>query len=74
MGELIFYFIIFIPVYLILIWQVYNPEDAVLWGKRWMYKEQPEVSEEAIKYVKVMSIIALVVLTLIFVIFFIKAL
>ncbi|GEN84872.1 hypothetical protein SLU01_31840 [Sporosarcina luteola] len=72
MAELIFFFIICIPVFLILIWQIYNPEDAVLWGKRWMYKEQPEVSDEAIKYTKIMSIIALIVLGFIFVVLFIR--
>lgn len=72
MAELIFFFIICIPVFLILIWQIYNPEDAMLWGKRWMYKEQPEVSDEAIKYTKIMSIIALIVLGFIFVVLFIR--
>ncbi|WHT49072.1 hypothetical protein QNH10_05215 [Sporosarcina thermotolerans] len=41
-------------------------------GKRWMYKEQPEVSDEAIKFTKILSIIGIVVLTLIFVVSFIK--
>ncbi|MDN4606388.1 hypothetical protein [Sporosarcina highlanderae] len=72
MAEFIVCFIISIPLYLILIWQVFNPEDAVLWGKRWMYKDQPEVSDEAIKYVKIMSIVAIFVLTFIFVVFLIK--
>ncbi|WP_339253372.1 hypothetical protein NSQ43_04475 [Sporosarcina sp. FSL W8-0480] len=72
MAEWIFLFIICIPLFLILIWQVFNPEDAMLWGKRWMYKEQPEVSDEAIKYTKIVSILGIVVLTLIFVVSFIK--
>lgn len=72
MAEWIFLFIICIPLYLILIWQVFDTEEAILWGKRWMYKEQPEISDEAIKYTKIMSIIGIVVLTFIFVVSFIR--
>jgi hypothetical protein len=54
-----------IPVYAILLWTYYCPEDSLLWGRRWMYNEEPEVSEGAIRYAKVVSIIGIVVITII---------
>ncbi|HIW32983.1 MAG TPA: hypothetical protein IAA29_09380 [Candidatus Paenibacillus intestinavium] len=60
-------FIVFIiPLYGILIWTYFCPEESLLWGKRWMYKEEPELSEGAIRYTKVSSLIAIVVLTIVF--------
>ena len=62
------------PLYAVLIWQFYHPREATLWGKRWMYKEEPEVSEDAIQIAKVASIIAITGITLLLLILFIKAL
>lgn len=74
MGTVILCFILFIPIYAILIWQIYKPKDAILWGKRWMYKEEPDVTETAITYTKIASVICIVFLTILFVILFISQL
>lgn len=62
----IFIAIVFmIPLYGVLIWTYLCPEDSLLWGKRWMYKEEPELSEGAIRYTKVVSMVSIVFLTII---------
>lgn len=58
MIETILLFILMIPLYGILIWIYLFPEDSLLWGKRWMYEEEPELSDGAIRYAKTASIIS----------------
>lgn len=42
-----------------------EPEESVLFFRRWMYEKEPELSEGAIKYHKVMSIASIVIVTII---------
>ncbi|WP_196121303.1 hypothetical protein [Anaerobacillus alkaliphilus] len=63
MGEIIILFITLIPLYIVLIWTYFNPEESMLYGQRWMYKEQPEFSKRAIKYTKFVSVNFIVLLT-----------
>jgi hypothetical protein len=49
-----------IPIYGLLIWTYYDPEESMLFGKRWMYKEEPEMSSAAIRYTKFAAITAMV--------------
>lgn len=64
-GPELFLFIVFlIPVYGLLIWSFVYPEDSHLFGKRWMYEEDPELNEMAIAIHKKVSLIALIVITL----------
>ena len=58
---------IMIPLYALFIWSFFYPEESILFGKRWMYNEEPEVSEVAILFTKIASIIAVIFLTLILV-------
>lgn len=67
MAEKIVMFILCIPFYAVLIWTYFDPKESLLWGKRWMYKEEPEISEGAIRYAKVASVISIIVLTVIFI-------
>lgn len=71
MIEFVLAFILSIPLYAFLIWSYFNPDDSLLLGERWKYKEEPELSDEAIKSMKVHSIIGFVVITLILVIWFV---
>lgn len=66
--------ILSIPLYILFILQYLYPEDSMKWGKRWMYNDEPELSDEAIKYAKVTAIIGIVVLTLMFLVWFLKVL
>jgi hypothetical protein len=49
-----------LPIYGLLIWTYYDPEESMLFGKRWMYKEEPEMSSAAIRYTKFAAITAMV--------------
>lgn len=68
MLEIIVVFILTIPLYGVLIWSYFYPEESLLWGKRWMYKEEPEISDGAIRYIKVASLVSIIGLTLLFII------
>ena len=49
----VFLILIFIgPLIGILIWSYKNPKISILWGRRWAYKEEPNITEGAISYVK----------------------
>lgn len=68
MGDIIFGFMLFSPVYGVLIWSYFCPKESLMWGKRGMFKEEPEISDGAIRYTKVASLISLIIITLVFVI------
>ncbi|MBU8729634.1 hypothetical protein KM915_06140 [Cytobacillus oceanisediminis] len=61
-GRFQLMFILFIPVFWVQIWSYFDPEESLLWGKWWMYKEEPEKSEGAIRYTKMMCMIVLTVI------------
>ncbi|WP_010676629.1 hypothetical protein [Bacillus timonensis] len=67
MADAILYFIFMIPVYAVLIWTYFNPEESMLFGERWMYKEEPEFSDDAIRYTKFMAGVCIFLISLIFV-------
>ncbi|MGV3263609.1 hypothetical protein [Cytobacillus oceanisediminis] len=66
MADFLLMFILVIPIYGVLIWSYFDPEESLLWGKRWMYKEEPEIAEGAICYTKMMSLVSMIVLTVIY--------
>ncbi|NGZ77707.1 hypothetical protein [Saccharibacillus alkalitolerans] len=67
MAEKIIVFIFFIPLLAVLVWSFFDPRESLLLGKRWMFNEEPEPSEGAIRYIKVASAISIVVLILLFI-------
>lgn len=67
--EIIVGFILAIPVYGVLIWSYFCPQESLLFGKRWMYKEEPEISGSAIRYIKIASFTSIIGLTLFFILF-----
>ena len=68
MGEIIVGFILIIPLYGVLIWSYFYPKESLSWGKRWMYQEEPELSDGAIHYIKVVSLISVIGMTIVFII------
>lgn len=52
--------VVLIPIYGLLIWAYYCPEDSILLESRWMYKEEPEISSKAIRYTRFVSITSMV--------------
>ncbi|WP_453993793.1 hypothetical protein [Bacillus nitroreducens] len=67
MAEVILYFILMIPVIGILIWTFFHPEESILFRQRWIYKDEPEFSELAIRYTKFSSIVVVYLILMIFV-------
>ncbi|MDM5249571.1 MULTISPECIES: hypothetical protein [unclassified Lysinibacillus] len=65
MAEKILFFILMIPIYGLVIWSYYDPEESLLFGKRWMYKEEPELSNEVIRYTKFASMVLMIGLPII---------
>ena len=70
--EIIIGVILTIPLYGVLIWSYFYPEESLLVGKRWMYKEEPEISDGAIRYIKIASVTSIIGLTLFFGIFILR--
>jgi hypothetical protein len=69
-SDFIFALFVLIPLYGGLLWIYFCPEESLLWGRRSMYKEEPEVTEGAIRYAKIASVISMGVLTLILIFIF----
>ncbi|WP_185150656.1 hypothetical protein [Cytobacillus dafuensis] len=60
MAETILIIILMIPIYGLVTWSYFYPEESLLFGKRWMYKEEPELSNEVIRYTKFASMIVMI--------------
>jgi hypothetical protein len=59
-STIIIIVILMIPLYGALIWTYLYPEESILFGKRWMYQEEPELSEKVIRYVKFTSMVTMI--------------
>lgn len=59
-SDIIITVIFMIPLYGFFTWAYNCPEDCILFGKRWKYSEEPEVSPNAIRYIKFASIASMV--------------
>ncbi|WP_077619506.1 hypothetical protein [Bacillus sinesaloumensis] len=72
MAEGILYFIFMIPVLGILIWTYFEPEESMLFGQRWMFRDEPEFSNLAIRYTKFTSIVGIYLITMILLFYFVS--
>lgn len=52
--------ILLIPVYGFFLWSYFYPEESILLGRRWMYTEEPEISNEAIRFMKLASVVSMI--------------
>ncbi|MFS0821920.1 hypothetical protein [Bacillus sp. 1P02SD] len=66
MADAIMFFIFMIPLYAMLIWTYFYPEDSMLLGQRWMYKEEPEFTDDAIRYTKFGATFGIFLITMVF--------
>ena len=62
--DIILTFILLIPLFTVLLWSYFNQKDSILWGKKWLYKEERKIPKGTIRYMKVTSLISVIVLTL----------
>ncbi len=58
-----------IPLYAVFVWTYFYPEESMLFGQRWMYKEEPEFSDEAIRSTKLWAMAGIVLITMGFVLY-----
>ncbi len=68
-GKIIM-FILAIPIYAILIWTIIDTRESLLLGKRWMYNEEPELSDEYIRYTKIVTVVFMIIITMFLIVFF----
>lgn len=66
MGEVIIAIILMIPIFGALIWTYLCPEESMMFGRRWMYKEEPEMSDEIIRYTKFSALVGMIATPFVF--------
>jgi hypothetical protein len=59
-ATIFFTVVIMVPIYALLIWTYYEPEESILFGSRWMYKEEPEISSKAVRYTRFVSVTSMI--------------
>lgn len=50
---------------------LFQPEESLLWGRRRIYKEEPEITENAIRNIKMKALITIFVYPIIFIVIFV---
>jgi hypothetical protein len=71
-ATIFFSVIIMIPIYGVLIWTYFYPEESMMYGRRWMYNEEPEISITAIRYTKFATMSAMIWLPIVIVSFILE--
>lgn len=56
--------VVYSPIYVVLIWCYFRPKESLMWGKRWMVKEEPVIADEAIRNTKLACLIGIILTTL----------
>lgn len=56
--------------YGVTIWTYVNPKESLLWGRRGIYKEEPEITERAIQNTKKKALITIIILPIMALLFF----
>ncbi|MTI46544.1 hypothetical protein [Sporosalibacterium faouarense] len=74
MAGFIVVFMVFLPMIVLLVYQIKYPEKFIKFGRRWQFKnEDLEPSKEAIEFAKLTSIIGIIICVLIIVLYFLSA-
>lgn len=58
--------------YGVTIWTYVNPKESLLWGRRGLYEEEPEITERAIQNTKKKALITIIILPFIALLFFLS--
>lgn len=66
---MVFIILIWVSMYGLVIWTYFKPKESILWGRRGLYKEEPEILERAIKNTKTKALITLLVYPIVSIIF-----
>ena len=57
--------------YGLIIWTYFKPKESLLWGRRGLYKEEPEITESAISKTKAKALVTIIIYPIIFIIIFV---
>ncbi|WP_336045793.1 hypothetical protein [Solibacillus ferritrahens] len=57
--------------YGVFIWMYFKPKESLLVGSRGIYKEEPEITESAIKNTKMKALIAIIFYPILYIIIFV---
>ncbi|PKR77574.1 hypothetical protein CEY16_06445 [Halalkalibacillus sediminis] len=68
-AEWFIIIVLVVPLIALLIWMIKEPEEGYLFGKRWMFRSEPELSEDGVFFTRLSSIIALAIILLILLVF-----
>ena len=68
---MVFIILLWAFMYGLVIWTYFKPKESLLWGRRGIYKEEPEVSESAISNTKKKALITIIIFPIIFILFLI---
>ncbi|WP_186321494.1 hypothetical protein [Bacillus sp. FJAT-22090] len=71
-GEIVLAVIFMIPLYAFFIWTYNCPEESFLFGRRWKYQEESEISPYVVRYMKFVSIVAMISTPIVIFSFFLK--
>ena len=66
---MLFIILIWVSMYGLVIWTYLKPKESLLWGRRGIYKEEPEITERAIKNTKDKALIVIIIYPIISIIF-----
>ncbi|MCD8510029.1 MAG: hypothetical protein LRY73_09280 [Bacillus sp. (in: Bacteria)] len=65
MVGLLLLIIFSIPMYWAFIYGYLFPEESILWGRRWMYEDEPQLSDAAILLTKYSSLLGIIILSIV---------
>lgn len=74
MLTVILTFLLSSPLFILLVLQLKYPRDMILWGQRWKYNDDPDISDAALKYTRITSILGVIFFMAFFVLWFISEL
>jgi len=69
--DMVALILLLLIVYGVIIWTYFEPKKSLLLGRQGIYKEEPEITESAIRDTKVKALIAIIVYPIIFILIFV---
>lgn len=70
--KVVFVILSWALLYGVTIWTYLNPKESLLWGRRGIYKEEPEITERAIQNTKKKALITIIIFPIMSILFFLS--
>lgn len=71
-GEVIIFIFFAIVLYGLLIHAYIDPEESYMMGKRWMYEDEVELTEEFKSFIRFSAMVGIIFLTIVIIVSFIR--